>query len=100
MPEVKPDEALVQVRACGMCRSDVQLLDGYFRRYNDIPTPIIPGHEITGVVHKLGGGVAPAAGLQEGDHVVVDVGKNKDLILTKEVRAPKKEEKKTKAANE
>jgi propanol-preferring alcohol dehydrogenase len=74
VPEIKPDEALVQVRACGMCRSDVQLLDGYFRKYNDIPTPIIPGHEITGVVHQLGGGVAAAAGLQEGDHVVVAPG--------------------------
>jgi ATP-dependent Clp protease ATP-binding subunit ClpB len=38
---------------------------------------------------------------KEGDHVVVDVGKNNDLILTKEVRAPKKEkeEKKAKAAS-
>ncbi|MEW6143909.1 MAG: ATP-dependent chaperone ClpB [Thermodesulfobacteriota bacterium] len=38
---------------------------------------------------------------KEGDHVVVDVGKNNDLILTKEVKAPKKEkeEKKAKAAS-
>ena len=31
VPDIKPDEVLVQVRACGMCRSDVQLIDGYFR---------------------------------------------------------------------
>src|SRR5215469_15812884 len=55
VPDIKPDEVLVQVRACGMCRSDVQLIDGYFRKYADIPTPITLGHEITGVVHKLGG---------------------------------------------
>ncbi|MBX3439994.1 MAG: NAD(P)-dependent alcohol dehydrogenase [Planctomycetaceae bacterium] len=74
VPDIGPDEVLVQVRACGMCRSDVQLLDGYFRPYNDIPTPIIPGHEITGVVHQLGKLVSPAVKLQEGDHVVVAPG--------------------------
>src|SRR5262245_38295601 len=74
IPDVQPDEVLVQVQACGMCRSDVQLVDGYFRRYNDIPTPIIPGHEITGLVHKLGGLVPQSSGLQEGDHVVVATG--------------------------
>lgn len=71
IPEIGLDEVLVQVRACGMCRSDVQLLDGYFRKYVDIPTPITPGHEITGVVHKLGSLVAKSVGYKEGDHVVV-----------------------------
>ena len=33
IPDVQPDEVLVQVQACGMCRSDVQLVDGYFRKY-------------------------------------------------------------------
>ena len=74
VPDVQPDEVLVQVQACGMCRSDVQLIDGYFRKYNDIPTPIIPGHEITGLVHKLGGLVPRSSGLQEDDHVVVAPG--------------------------
>jgi propanol-preferring alcohol dehydrogenase len=37
-----------------MCRSDVQLVDGYFRKYADIPRPIMMGHEITGVVHAIG----------------------------------------------
>ena len=74
IPDVQLDEVLVQVQACGMCRSDVQLVDGYFRKYNDIPTPIIPGHEITGLVHKLGGLVPQSSGLHEGDHVVVAPG--------------------------
>ena len=39
VPDIQPDEILVQVTACGMCRSDVQLVDGYFRKYADIPTP-------------------------------------------------------------
>src|SRR5262249_56769212 len=74
VPDIQPDEVLVQVRACGMCRSDVQLVDGYFRKYAAIPTPITPGHEIAGVVHKFGGLVPKSAGLEEGDHVVVAPG--------------------------
>jgi len=74
IPEIKPDEVLVKVQACGMCRSDVQLIDGYFRKYNDIPVPITPGHEITGLVDKLGSLVSPSIGLQEGNHVVVAPG--------------------------
>jgi propanol-preferring alcohol dehydrogenase len=74
VPDIQPDEVLVQVRACGMCRSDVQLIDGYFRKYADIPMPITPGHEITGAVHKLGGLVPKSVGYQEGDHVVVAPG--------------------------
>src|SRR6516162_6274133 len=71
VPDTQPDEILVQVTACGMCRSDVQLVDGYFRKYADIPTPITLGHEITGIVHKIGGIVPKSSGFQEGDHVVV-----------------------------
>src|SRR5215475_12808879 len=74
VPDIQPDEILVQVEAGGMCRSDVQHVDGYFRPYADIPTPITPGHEITGVVDKIGGDVHKSAGFQEGDHVVVAPG--------------------------
>ena len=71
VPSIQPDEILVQVKACGMCQSDVQLIDGYFRPYADIPTPITLGHEITGVVSKIGSIVPKASGFKEGDHVVV-----------------------------
>ncbi|WP_109476242.1 NAD(P)-dependent alcohol dehydrogenase [Paraburkholderia sp. C35] len=74
VPDIKADEILVEVRACGMCRSDVQLIDGYFRKYADIPTPITLGHEITGVISKIGNIVPEAAGFHEGDHVVVAPG--------------------------
>jgi propanol-preferring alcohol dehydrogenase len=73
VPDIQPDEILVNVKACGMCRSDVQLVDGYFHKYADIPRPIIPGHEITGVVHRLGGDV-PKSLFREGEHVVVAPG--------------------------
>jgi len=74
IPDIQPDEILVNVKACGMCRSDVQLVDGYFRGYADIPTPITLGHEITGVVSKIGSIVPKASGFKEGDHVVVAPG--------------------------
>src|SRR5499426_2415890 len=74
VPDTQPGEILVNVKACGMCRSDVQLIDGYFRKYVDIPTPITIGHEITGVVSKIGSTVPKASGLKEDDHVVVDLG--------------------------
>jgi alcohol dehydrogenase, propanol-preferring len=74
VPDIQPDEILVQVKACGMCRSDVQLVDGYFRKYADIPTPITLGHEITGIVHKIGKIVPKASGFEDGDHVVVSPG--------------------------
>src|SRR5215469_9299281 len=74
IPNIQPDEILVSVKACGMCRSDVQLVDGYFRRYADIAPPITIGHEIVGVVHKIGSTVPKSAGFAEGDHVVVGPG--------------------------
>jgi len=74
VPDIQPDEILVNVKACGMCRSDVQLIDGYFRKYADIPTPITLGHEITGVVSKIGSIVPKVSGFKEGDHVVVAPG--------------------------
>src|SRR5215475_8520775 len=71
VPDIQADEVLVKVAACGMCRSDVLLVDGFFQTYTDIPPPLIPGHEITGTIEKIGKVVPKAASLQEGDHVVV-----------------------------
>ena len=71
VPEVEPHEVLVRVGAAGMCRTDVQLLDGYFRPYADATFPLTPGHEIAGEVDKIGSAVPKSAGLNEGDQVVV-----------------------------
>jgi propanol-preferring alcohol dehydrogenase len=54
-----------------MCRTDVQLLDGYFQEYARLPLPVTPGHEIAGVVHKVGSMVPESARLKDGDQVVV-----------------------------
>jgi propanol-preferring alcohol dehydrogenase len=74
VPDIQADEVLVKVKACGMCRSDVLLVDGFFQNYATIRPPVIPGHEITGTLEKVGSVVPKAAGLREGDHVVVSPG--------------------------
>ncbi len=65
-PEVGPDDALVRVKACGICGSDVHGMDGSSGRR--IP-PIIMGHEAAGVVADVGADVADFA---VGDRVTFD----------------------------
>jgi propanol-preferring alcohol dehydrogenase len=50
-PEPGPGEIRLRVRACGLCRTDLHVIEG------DLPllrTPLIPGHQIIGVVERLG----------------------------------------------
>jgi len=49
-----PGEIRVRVTACGVCRTDLHVLDGDLP---DIPLPIIPGHEVVGRIDALGEGV-------------------------------------------
>jgi propanol-preferring alcohol dehydrogenase len=72
VPEIGADEVLVKVAATGMCRSDFQLADGYFKEAVPLDFPVTPGHEIAGHVARVGGAVPRATGLSEGDMVVVD----------------------------
>lgn len=46
-------EVLVRVQACGVCHSDVIAKDGVFGG----PFPIVPGHEVAGVIDEVGAGV-------------------------------------------
>jgi S-(hydroxymethyl)glutathione dehydrogenase/alcohol dehydrogenase len=59
-----PDEVLVQVAACGLCHSDVHVLDGHLRAV----LPTVLGHEAAGVVDAVGSNVTE---VQPGDHVVM-----------------------------
>jgi alcohol dehydrogenase, propanol-preferring len=72
VPEPGPDEILLKVAATGMCRSDYQLLDGYFKDPFPVEFPYIPGHEVTGRVAGLGSAVPTTVGYSEGDMVVVN----------------------------
>jgi len=58
VPIALPGEVLVRVRACGVCRTDLHVVDG------ELPhpeIPLVPGHEIVGVVERLGDGVTDFA---------------------------------------
>ncbi len=49
-PTIAAGEELIDVTACGVCHSDIHVVDGLFGS----PLPLIPGHEVTGVHHQLG----------------------------------------------
>jgi len=78
-PEPKGREVLVKVTACGVCHSDVHLLDGYFDLGGDrkvdltksLAPPRTPGHEIAGEVVAAGPGVKAADGVAIGKRYVV-----------------------------
>jgi len=53
LPPPAPGELLIRVEACGVCRTDLHLIDG---ELPDIHYPVTPGHEIVGVV--IGAGAA------------------------------------------
>ncbi len=72
VPQTGPAQVLLKVAATGMCRSDYQLLDGYFRDGLPVELPFTPGHEVCGYITALGAEVPAAAGLSEGDLVVVN----------------------------
>ncbi|MGC9520815.1 MAG: zinc-dependent alcohol dehydrogenase family protein [Anaerolineae bacterium] len=64
-PEPGPGEVLVKVAACGICGTDVHIFRGeYMGDY-----PITPGHEFSGEVVEVGGGVRRIA---VGDRVAVE----------------------------
>lgn len=54
-PQPGPGELRVKVLACGVCRTDLHVVDGELPA---APLPIIPGHEIVGRVDALGEGVS------------------------------------------
>ena len=55
-PDPGPGEVAVQVRAAGICRSDVHYRSGF---PSAGPLPMAPGHEVAGVIAAVGDGVSP-----------------------------------------
>ena len=66
VPEFAPDEVLIEVKACGICGSDVHGMDGSSGRR--IP-PLIMGHEASGQIAEVG---AKVQVWQVGDRVTFD----------------------------
>jgi propanol-preferring alcohol dehydrogenase len=54
MPDPGPGQIRVKVRACGVCRTDLHIVDG---ELTEPKLPLIPGHEIVGTVDALSEGV-------------------------------------------
>ena len=50
-PKPGPGEVLLQVRACAVCRTDLHVVDGELAHPK---LPLVPGHEIVGVVREKG----------------------------------------------
>ncbi len=53
VPQPKSGEVLVRVRSCGVCRTDLHVIEG------ELPprkSPVIPGHQVVGVIEKRGEG--------------------------------------------
>lgn len=62
-PEPGPGDVCVRVRVCGVCRTDLHIIEG------ELPLakrPVIPGHEVVGIVDRVGAGVRA---IKEGDRV-------------------------------
>ena len=53
-PECGPGELRIRMTACGVCRTDLHVVDG---ELTDLHPPVIPGHEIVGRVDEIGAGV-------------------------------------------
>jgi len=65
LPEPGPGEIRLRVSACGVCRTDLHVVDG------ELPQccyPVVPGHEIVGTVDRIGDGVF---GFVEGERIGV-----------------------------
>jgi propanol-preferring alcohol dehydrogenase len=63
IPIPGPHEILIRVQTCGICHTDLHTVEGEL----DLPKkPVVPGHQVVGVVEKLGEGVSR---FKEGDRV-------------------------------
>jgi D-arabinose 1-dehydrogenase-like Zn-dependent alcohol dehydrogenase len=69
IPEPGPGEVLVKVAFCGICHSDLSLINGTFPAQRPVVTQ---GHEASGTIAKFGAGVT---GWAEGDRVIVAAGR-------------------------
>ncbi|HEY7465327.1 MAG TPA: alcohol dehydrogenase catalytic domain-containing protein, partial [Dehalococcoidia bacterium] len=55
MPRCSPDELLLRAEACAVCRTDLQIVEGDLAARR---LPIVPGHQVAGIVEALGSEVS------------------------------------------
>ena len=68
MPKVGPKDVLIQVKACGVCGTDVHIYDGD-KGAAEVTPPTILGHEFSGVIAEVGSEVT---NYKAGDRVCID----------------------------
>lgn len=68
MPQVGAEDVLIQVKACGICGTDVHIYEGD-KGAAEVTPPTILGHEFSGVVAEVGANVT---GVKVGDRVCID----------------------------
>ncbi len=66
--ELKDNEVMIQVKYCGVCGTDIHIFNGDGGSF-EVNPPLIPGHEFSGVVAKVGSAVTT---VKEGDRVSGD----------------------------
>lgn len=72
-PPLPTDEwAWLRVEACGLCGTDVEQFDGSFTGSGWTPGPMIPGHEVVGVIDEIADSTAARWGVAVGDRVAVE----------------------------
>src|ERR1700719_5086140 len=64
-PQPKSGEVLVRVHACGVCRTDLHVIEGELAPRK---SPVISGHQVVGVIERV---AANSSQLQPGDRVGV-----------------------------
>ena len=66
MPTPKKGQVLLEIEACGVCRSNLHMIEGDWKDIGSpLSLPVVPGHEVVGVVKKADG----AKKLRVGDRV-------------------------------
>jgi propanol-preferring alcohol dehydrogenase len=57
-PRPGENEVLIQIEACGVCHSDLHIIEGDWKQFGGITKiPLVPGHEVAGRVVEVGSGV-------------------------------------------
>ncbi|MGW8813462.1 zinc-binding dehydrogenase [Gordonia terrae] len=59
-PRPEPGEVLIDIKACGICHSDLAIMAGQLKPHPE-KQPVILGHEIAGVITEIGSGVTDYA---------------------------------------
>lgn len=71
-PELPDGWGWLRVEACGLCGTDAEQFEGSFTGSGWEPGPLVPGHEVIGIVERAPAGFAARAGVDVGDRVAVE----------------------------